>query len=405
MPGECWLVSPGSNLQGDIMFKIQTLNKIAPAGLNLLSRDDYDVAGELLNPDGILVRSAKMHDMELSGNLKAIARAGAGVNNIPVDTCSEKGIVVFNTPGANANGVKELTLAAMIISSRNVLPATAWVRELVGKGDEVPKLVEKGKSSFAGTEIHGKKLGVIGLGQIGVLVANAAESLGMEVTGYDPFISVEAAWGLSRTVQRAKGLDGLLAESDYISLHCPLTEKTRAMLNRDKFSAMKKGVRVLNFARGGLVSNQDLKEAIAEGIVQAYITDFPDEELLQMDNVLSIPHLGASTAESEETCALMAVRQMQEYLEHGNIRNSVNFPDCELPRTGQQRITIANSNVPKMVGQITGVLAEEKVNIAEMLNKSRGGIAYNLIDVDGPISDKAIDAIKAIEGVIAVRVL
>lgn len=387
------------------MFKIQTLNKIAPAGLDLLPRDNYDVAGELLNPDGILVRSAKMHDMELPETLKAIARAGAGVNNIPIETCSQKGVVVFNTPGANANGVKELTLGAMILSARYVIPATQWVQELIGKGDEVPKLVEKGKSNFAGTELAGKKLGVIGLGQIGVLVANAAESLGMHVTGYDPFISVEAAWGLSRTVKRAKGLDSLLSDSDYISLHCPLSDKTKGMLNRDKFAAMKPGVRIMNFARGGLVNNLDLKDAITDGIVGAYVTDFPDEELLAMEKVLCIPHLGASTAESEETCAVMAVKQVRDYLEHGNIRNSVNFPDCELPRTAQQRLTIANRNIPKMVGQITGVLAEEKVNIAEMLNKSKGDLAYNIIDIDGPLSEKAIEAIKGIEGVIAVRAL
>ncbi|MBD3419554.1 MAG: 3-phosphoglycerate dehydrogenase [Chitinivibrionales bacterium] len=387
------------------MLKIQTLNKISSAGLDLLPRDEYDVASELLNPDAILVRSAKMHDMKLATSLKAIARAGAGVNNIPVDACSQKGIVVFNTPGANANGVKELAIAGMIISSRNIIDGAAWAKTLSGKGDEVPKLVEKGKSNFAGCEIMGKKLGVIGLGAIGVMVANTAIGLGMEVSGYDPFISVEAAWGLSRSVKRASSLEMLLAESDYISLHCPLTDDTRGLLGKEKFSAMKKGVRILNFARGGLVQNGALKEALAQEIVLSYVTDFPDEELLEMEKVVSIPHLGASTGEAENNCAVMAVTQVKEYLLHGNITNSVNFPNCSLAPARDKRIIVANENVPNMVGQITSVLAKEKLNIGEMLNKSRGPLAYNIIDVDGDVPDTIVEQLQKIQGAIMVRVL
>jgi D-3-phosphoglycerate dehydrogenase len=387
------------------MYKIQTLNKISPKGLEVLPRDDYEVASDMLNPDAVLVRSANMLDMDIAPSIKAIARAGAGVNNIPIEKCTQRGIVVFNTPGANANGVKELVLAGMLLASRKLIPAVEWTNGLVGKGDEVPKLVEKGKSQYSGTEIKGKKLGIIGLGAIGVMVANAADELGMDVTGYDPWISIEAAWGLSRKVKRAIGLDSLIVDSDYITIHVPFGDKTKGMINRDKFMLMKKGVILLNLARGGLVNNQDLKAALAGGTVACYVTDFPDEDLLKTQKVLAFPHLGASTEESEDNCARMAATQLQEFLEIGNIKNSVNFPDSEMPASGLTRIVIANRNVPNMVGQITAVLAAKKINIADMLNKHKDDLAYNIIDLDNPIGEGEEKTLKAIEGVLMVRVI
>lgn len=391
--------------EGKAMFKIQTFNRISTAGLELFSRDLYEVASEILNPDAIIVRSFDLNTMEFPPSLKAIARAGIGVNNIPVDRCSEMGIVVFNTPGANSNSVKELVITGLLISSRKVIQAVQWAKSLVGKGEQVSELIEKGKSQFAGPEIKGKNLGVIGLGSIGVMVANDALSLGMHVMGYDPFISVDSAWGLSREVKRAKGLESLLSHSDYITLHVPLTEHTKGMINKERFGMMKKGVRLLNFARGGLVVREDLKEAISKGIVSCYVTDFPDEELLQMENVIGIPHLGASTPEAEENCALMAVQQLKDFLERGNIRNSVNFPDCEMDLTGEKRILIANRNIPTMVGQITAVLAEEGINIADMLNRSKGNFAFTIIDIDSDISQKSIEKIRNIHGVLSVRII
>ncbi len=387
------------------MYKIQTLNKISTLGLELFPRENYEIASEIVNPDAAIVRSFDMHEMALAESLKVIARAGAGVNNIPIDKCSQKGVVVLNTPGANANSVKELVIASLFLSSRKVYQGISWAKTLVGKGDEVPKLIEKGKSNFEGPEIFGKRLGVIGLGAIGVKVANNAIALGMDVLGHDPIISVEAAWELSHNVKRAMGLDGLLSKSDYITLHVPLNDKTKGMINKDKFALMKKGVRILNFARGGLVNNEDLKWAIKEGIVAAYVTDFPDEELLKMDNVIPVPHLGASTPEAEDNCAKMAVAQVKNFLEFGNIKNSVNFPDCEMEPSGRTRITIGNNNVPNMVGQITTVLAGEKINIADLLNKSKGELAYNIIDIDGAVNDTAVSKLKGIKGVIMVRVL
>ena len=387
------------------MYKIQTLNKISTLGLELFPREGYEIASEIVNPDAAIVRSFDMQEMAMAESLKVIARAGAGVNNIPIEKCSQKGIVVLNTPGANANSVKELVIAGLFLCSRKVCQGIVWAKTLVGKGDEVPKLIEKGKSNFEGPEILGKRLGVIGLGAIGVKVANNAIALGMDVLGHDPIISVEAAWELSHNVKRAMGLDGLLSKSDYITLHVPLNDKTKGMINRDKFALMKKSVRILNFARGGLVNNEDLKWAIKEGIVAAYVTDFPDEELLKMDNVISIPHLGASTPEAEDNCAKMAVTQVKNFLEFGNIKNSVNFPDCELEPAGRTRITVGNNNVPNMVGQITTTLAGEKCNIADLLNKSKGDLAYNIIDIDGAVTPAAIAKLKAIKGVIMVRVI
>lgn len=385
------------------MYKIQSLNKISTLGLDLFPRETYEVASEIGHPDAIILRSFNMHDMNLPDTLKAVARAGAGVNNIPVDKCSERGIIVFNTPGANANSVKELVLAGLFLSSRNIHKALYWIKDLAGKGDEVPKIIEKQKSSFVGPEIRGKKLGVIGLGAIGVMVANDAESLGMRVSGFDPFISVEAAWGLSRSVKRAISLDSLIADSDYLSLHLPLNDKTRGFLNGEKFALMKKGIRILNFARGGLVDNTALKEAIDRGVVHSYVTDFPDETLLTLEQVIPIPHLGASTPEAEDNCAVMAVNQLRDFLETGNIKNSVNFPDCELEMGGGTRVLIANRNIPNMVGQITTVLAEQKINIAELLNRHKGEYAYNIIDVESSIPEEAIAKIRAIDGIIMVR--
>lgn len=387
------------------MYKIQTLNKISSTGLEIFPRESYEIASEILNPDALLVRSASLHDMEIPPTVKAIARAGAGVNNIPVEKCAERGIVVFNTPGANANGVKELVIAGLLLSSRKVIPGIIWAKSLIGKGDEVPRLIEKGKSNFAGPEIRGKRLGVIGLGAIGVMVANDAVELGMHVTGYDPFISVEAAWGLSRNVNRARGLESLLAESDYITLHVPLNDKTRGMINHERFAIMKKGARLLNFARGGLVNNDDLKYAFEEGVISAYVTDFPDEGVLKHENVIALPHLGASTPEAEDNCAVMAVNQLRNFLESGNTKNAVNFPDCDLGVPERSRVIIANKNVPNMVGQITTVLASEKINIADMINRHKGNFAYNIIDTDDSINSVVLEKLKEIEGVIMVRLI
>jgi D-3-phosphoglycerate dehydrogenase len=387
------------------MYRIQTLNRISSAGLDHLSRDIYEVASEIPHPDAIIVRSFNMLDMEIPPTLKAIARAGTGVNNIPVDKCSDRGIIVFNTPGANANSVKELVLAALFLSSRKIIEGIEWVKGLAGKGNDVGKLVEGEKSKFAGPEIRGKRLGIIGLGAVGVMVANDAAALGMHVTGFDPFISVESAWGLSREIKRASGFDSLLCSSDYISLHVPLSEKTREMINRDKLSRMKKGVILLNFARGELVNNADIKEAIENGTVGTYVTDFPTAELLDLRNVIAVPHLGASTPEAEENCAIVAVKQIKEFLEKGNIQNSVNYPDCEMDITGQKRVVIANKNVPTIVGQITSIFATEGINISDMLNKSRGGSAYNIIDIDSDVSEESIHKIRQIEGVTMVRVI
>jgi D-3-phosphoglycerate dehydrogenase / 2-oxoglutarate reductase len=387
------------------MFKIQTLNKIAMIGLEGFSREQYEIASDILNPDAILVRSADMHNLQLTASVKAIGRAGAGVNNIPVEACSKRGIVVFNTPGANANGVKELVLAGLLMSSRRIVPGIEWARTLKGKGKEVGPLVEKGKNDFVGPEIKGKKLGVIGLGAIGVMVANDAVALGMDVAGYDPYISVEAAWGLSRTVRRATSLDQLLAQSDYITLHVPLMDQTKGMLKADKFALMKKGVRIINLARGGLVKNADLLEALKAGTVGCYVTDFPDDDLLDVLGVIAIPHLGASTPEAEDNCAVMAVEQVRDFLENGNIKNSVNFPACALPAMGRNRIIVANANVPNMVGQITTVLAGDKINIADMMNKSAGDFAYNIIDIDGQVSEAQVEKLRKIEGVVMVRLI
>jgi len=386
------------------MYKIDLLNNISEKGLSLFT-EKYEYRADISEPDGILVRSKEMKDMSLPPSVKAIARAGAGVNNIPIDKCSEKGIVVFNTPGANANGVKELVVLGLLLSSRKVTEGISWAKGLVGEGDKVPDLIEKGKSKYGGTEILGKKMGVVGLGAIGIMVANAAESLGMEVSGYDPYLSIDAAWRLSRNIKRSAGMDRLLAECDYISLHVPLNKDTRGFMNADKFAVMNRGAKLLNFSRRELVNSADLLKAITDGIVSCYVTDFPDEELIKMDKCIAIPHLGASTEESEENCAIMAAMQLMDFLENGNIKNSVNFPECFLDRSSNQRLAISNQNSPGMIEKITHLFADNKLNIADMLNKSKGNIAYNIIDVDGVINDDLLKKFGSIEGVIGVRIL
>lgn len=385
------------------MNKIQTLNKISHKGLDLFSRDEYEIAGEIPNPDAILVRSADMLKMEIPASVKSIARAGAGVNNIPVDVCTKKGIVVFNTPGANANAVKELVVTGMFLSARKITQGITWTKSLSGKGLDINQLVEKEKSTYGGTEIKGKKLGIIGLGAIGVMVANDAIALGMEVTGYDPYITVDNAWGMDHRVIKSNSLDLLLAESDYITMHVPLNDGTKGLINRDKIALMKKGVKILNFARGGLVNNADLIEGIKSGKIGSYVCDFPEENILDLPNVICMPHLGASTEEAEENCAMMAAKQTINFLETGNIRNSVNFPECDLPFTSQYRIVIANRNIPNMVGQITTMLAQEGINIADMINKHKGEIAYNIINLDSPVAKEKIDSVAKIDGVVMVR--
>lgn len=388
------------------MFKIQTLNKIDTEGLSLFPLGKYEIASELPNPDAIVLRSFEMHNMELPASLKAVARAGAGVNNIPIDKCTEKGIVVFNTPGANANGVKELVIAGLLLASRDITESIVWAKTLIGQGDQVPALIEKGKNNFAGQEIQGKTLAVIGLGAIGVLIANAATALGMKVIGYDPYMSVKQALKLSREVIWVEGIQPLLSQADYVTINIPQTPETKGYLNKEKFKMMKSGVRIMNFARGGLVNNKDLKDAIAEGKVARYVTDFPDETTLQMDKVISIPHLGASTVESETNCAIMAVNQTKEFLEHGNIINSVNFPDAEMEMHNEARILVANRNVPNMVSQISAVLGAEGLNIDNMLNKKRNEMAYNIIDVDKPVIDESIrEKLLAIDGIFMVRII
>jgi D-3-phosphoglycerate dehydrogenase / 2-oxoglutarate reductase len=384
------------------MYKIQTLNKISAVGLERFPRAEFELASGIEHPDAILVRSQDMLSMEIPATVKAVARAGAGTNNIPIDRCTERGIVVFNTPGANANSVKELVIASLFLSSRRIVDGICWAKTLT---EDVADRVEKEKSRFAGPEIKGKKLAVVGLGAIGVLVANAASALGMDVSGYDPFISIESAWGLSREVKRAPLLDSLIAEADYITLHLPLNDHTEGIINRERLKRMRKGVRILNFARGGLIDRNALIDSLNSGIVDRYVTDFPVDELAGIEGVIPIPHLGASTPEAEDNCAIMAADQLIGFLTSGNIRNSVNFPSCEMPMTTSKRIIIANRNIPNMVGQVTTVLAAAKINIAEMLNRHLGNYAYNIIDVDGEVPETTVCELSGIEGVVMARVI
>jgi D-3-phosphoglycerate dehydrogenase / 2-oxoglutarate reductase len=388
---------------------IKTLNSIAESGLKVFNKGNFTIDNDSENPDAIVVRSFNMHSLEFGSNLKAIARAGAGVNNIPVDKCTEQGIVVFNTPGANANAVKEMVLTCLMASSRNLFAGVSWTKTLEGEGDQVPKLVEAGKKQFVGKEIKGKTLGIIGLGAIGALVANDALDLDMDVIGFDPFISVDTAWNLSRNVQRAMTIEQLFAESDYITVHVPLTNDTKGMFNQKTFSIMKPGVHILNFSRGELVNEVDMAVALEEGVVGRYITDFPNETVLKMKNTISIPHLGASTAESEENCAIMASRQVKDFLETGNIKNSVNFPNAELPYTGKRRVAAFHRNVPNMVGQITSAISSYNLNIADMVNRSRGEYAYTMIDIEnkvnGDIIPGLVEKINQIEGIVTNRII
>jgi len=383
------------------MYKIQTLNKIAKIGLDVFG-PNYECGDALADPEGMILRSFAMHDMELPNSLLGVARAGAGTNNIPIDKCSEKGIVVFNTPGANANAVKELVIAAMLLSSRNIVGGINWAKTLTG---DVPALVEKGKGDFVGPELAGKTLGVVGLGAIGVMVCNAAQHLGMEVMGYDPYISVDSAWGLSRTVKKANDLKTLLQNSDYISIHVPLTGETKMMFNKEAFAQMKKGARLLNLARGELVNNADLAAALDDGAVAAYVTDFPDEAMVKNPKVVAIPHLGASTPESEDNCAVMAAHELKDFLENGNIKNSVNFPNCDMGEKAGSRISICHENKPNMLTQIANAFANKNINISKMLNASKGNFAYTLMDVDGDIHSETAGEISGIDGVIRIRVI
>ncbi len=385
------------------MFKIKKLNSISNVVYDYLPKENYAISEDLTDYDAILVRSAKCHDLEMPENVLAIARAGAGVNNIPVDECAKKGIVVFNTPGANANGVKELVLAGMLLASRHIIEASQWAKSLKGKGDEVLPLVEKGKNQFVGPEIEGKTLGVIGLGAIGVMVANAARSLGMHVIGYDPYISIESAWGLDHDVQRAISLDSVLYNADYITLHIPLMDQTKSFLGSAEIAKMKQNAILLNFARNGLIDYDALYDALDNHKITCYVTDFPNDKLLTYDNVISIPHLGASTPESEENCAVMAATELRDYLEMGKIVNSVNLPNAVLPFTGNFRVAVIHSNVTGMVGQITALLAESGANITDMVNKSKGEIAYTVINLDENVDNKTIEKIKAVGSVIRVR--
>jgi D-3-phosphoglycerate dehydrogenase / 2-oxoglutarate reductase len=398
-----------STITLDKMKTIKTLNNIAESGLKVFNKDHFTIDNDSENPDAIVVRSFNMHSIEFSNNVKAIARAGAGVNNIPVDKCTEQGIVVFNTPGANANAVKEMVLTSLMASSRNLFAGVAWTKTLEGEGEQVPKLVEAGKKQFVGKEIKGKTLGVIALGAIGALVANDALDLDMDVIGFDPFISVDTAWNLSRNVQRAMTIEQLFANCDYITVHVPLTDDTRGMFNEATFSIMKPGVHILNFSRGELVNETDMAAALESGQVGKYITDFPNEKVLKMKNAIPIPHLGASTQESEENCAIMAARQVKEFLETGNIKNSVNFPNASLPYTGKRRVAAFHKNVPNMVGQLTLAISSYNLNIADMINRSRGEYAYTMIDIDnkvnGDIIPGLVEKINQIEGLVTARII
>ena len=383
------------------MYNILTLNKIAQCGLSKLGAD-YNITDDInADADGIILRSYKMHDMTLPSSLKAVARAGAGTNNIPTDKCTEKGIVVFNTPGANANAVKELVIAGMLLASRDVIGGVEWANTLTG--DDVDKQVEKGKSNFAGCEIKGKTLGIIGLGAIGILVANAAYALGMEVIGYDPYLSVDSALKLSRHVKKANKPEEVYAAADYITIHVPLMDSTRNTVNAETIAQMKDGVVILNFARGGLVNNDDIKKALSDGKVKKYVVDFADSETVNQNGIINIPHLGASTEESEDNCAVMAAEEIADFLENGNILNSVNFPNCSLPDGNVGRITIAHKNMPNVIAKFTDALSS--VNISDMINKSRGEIAYTIINTDHEIPAEAVEKLNSMDAVIKVRVI
>ena len=389
-----------------LMYNIKTLNKIAPTGLDVLREGGLNIDDGIEAPDAIMVRSAKMLEMEFEDNLLCIARAGAGTNNIPIDRCTEKGIAVFNTPGANAEAVKELVICALLMASRDVVGGVEWVRSIADKGEEIPAMVEKGKSSFVGPEIAGKTLGVVGLGAIGAKIANTALELGMKVYGYGPYLSVDAAWKLSSQVKHATDIDTIYANCDYITLHVPyIKDQTHHMLNKDAFAKMKDGVRIINLARGALVCDEDLLEAIDSTKVARYVTDFPNEVTANAPNIIPLPHLGASTPESEEKCAIMAAQEALDYLLNGNIKNSVNLPAVSLDRMGVCRVCIIHKNVPRMLNQFLDLIGAADINVAHMINKARGDWAYTLIDTDSPVGDDIPKSIAALADVIRVRVL
>ncbi|MGN0621206.1 MAG: phosphoglycerate dehydrogenase [Porcipelethomonas sp.] len=386
------------------MYNIQTLNKISAVGTDKFNKAKYHIADSIENPDAIMVRSAKMHDMEFGPDLLAIARAGAGVNNIPVDKCAEAGICVFNTPGANANAVKELVVAGLLLSSRKIPAAMAWVKTIKDEGDQVPALVEKGKGQFVGPEIMGKTLGIIGLGAIGALVANTAIALGMKVVGTDPFLSVGAALRLDPKVKVVPGADDVYAEADYLTIHVPFNADTKGFINSDTMCKMKDGVRILNFARGELVNNTDIIAALKSGKVACYVTDFPNAETADAEGIIAIPHLGASTPESEDNCAVMAADELIDYIENGNIRNSVNYPNASMNAAGT-KVCVLHKNVPSIIAKITSAVADAGLNIDNMVNASKKDYAYTLLDVAGNVTDAVADKISAAEGVIRVRVI
>lgn len=386
------------------MSKVKCLNPIAACGMDLLP-EGYSVVDELTDADVVLVRSAAMHDLELPSELKAIARAGAGVNNIPLDKCAEQGIVVFNTPGANANGVKEIVIAGLLLASRDLIGGYQWVKGNSGDPD-IAKAVEKNKSKFAGCEIEGKRLGVIGLGAIGAKVANVAVNLGMEVYGYDPYVSVDAAWNLSRHVKHISNVEDIYKECDYITIHVPALDSTKGMLNAAAFEMMKDGVKILNFARDILVNEEDIKAALASGKVSRYVTDFPNPTIAAVDGVITLPHLGASTEESEDNCAIMAVKQVVDYIDNGNIKNSVNYPSCDMGVcSNTSRVAINHKNIPDMLTRFTGVFSSKGINISDMISKSKGDWAYSMLDVSEAVSDEIVEKLKSIDGVVRVRVI
>lgn len=387
------------------VYKIQTLNNISVAGLNRLPREQFEVASELSHPDAILVRSAKMHDLPVPESLKAIGRAGAGVNNIPVPAMTERGIAVFNAPGANANAVKELVLAGMLLAARNIAQGWQFARELEGDDAAIGKAVEAGKKQFVGFELPGRTLGVIGLGAIGVLVANAARALGMKVIGFDPSITVRSAWKLEADVERALSIDDLVSRADFMSFHVPLTDKTRHMINAERIQSMRDGAVLLNFSRDGIIDDDAAVTALDAGKLYAYVCDFPSNLLKAHPRVVTLPHLGASTCEAEENCAVMVADQVRAYLEDGNVSNSVNFPEIHLPRNGGHRMVVVNRNVPNMLGQISTDLAQDGLNIIDMLNRSREDLAVTLIDIDKPCQEQTVQRIAGIDGVLSVRCL
>ncbi len=385
------------------MYKVKLMNKISPVGLNNFT-EEYEYSEDLVDEDAILLRSASLHDYDFPKNIKAIARAGAGVNNIPVEKCTEKGIVVFNTPGANANAVKELVICGLLLSSRKVVESIQWINTL-GDDENIAKTAEKGKSNFVGPEIEGKTLGVIGLGAIGVQVANAAVKLDMKVFGYDPFMSVNSAWALSKHVKQAANMEEIFKTCDYISIHVPSTKDTKGMINKDMLALVKEGTRLLNFARGDLVVTQDVVDAVASGQLGKYVTDFAASELIGKENIIVFPHLGASTPESEDNCARMAVDEMRDFLENGNITNSVNYPRCVQPRESKVRLCITNKNMPNILARISKLFADHNLNIENMVNRAKGDYAYTLIDTNSDVRQDIIDRIEAAEGIINVRVI